>query len=71
MITVQRVGQGETGLGVAFGLPGLVGPVAAGVRGTGLSAQVEPVGMLGMAELELGDLVPQLREGGQVGVGLA
>ncbi len=40
-----------------------VGPVAAGVRGAGLSAEVETVGVVGVAELELGDLVPQLRPG--------
>ena len=35
-----------------------------------LGAEVEAVGVVGVAELELGDLVPQLGQGGQVGLGL-
>ena len=35
-----------------------------------LRAEVEAVGVVGVAELELGDLVPQLGQGGQVGLGL-
>ena len=35
-----------------------------------MGAEVEAVGVLGVAQLELGDLVPQRGERGQVGVGL-
>ena len=41
-----------------------------GVGGTVVGAEVEAVGVVGVAELELGDLVPQLGQGGQVGLGL-
>ena len=70
VVTVQGVGEVQATLGVAFGLPGRVGPLAARVGGTGLSAEVETFGLAGVAELEHCDLVPQLRERGQVGVGL-
>ena len=70
VVVVQGVREVEASFGVAFGLPGGVGPVAAGVGGAVVRAEVEPVGVAGVAELELGDLVPQLRQGGQVGLGL-
>ncbi len=63
VVVVQGVGELQAALGVPFGLPGLVRPVAARVGGTGRGAEVEPVGVVGVAELELGDLVPQLRPG--------
>ena len=60
----------QPALRVPPGLPGPVGPVAARVGGTGRGAEVEPVGVAGVAELELGDLVPQRGQRGQVGLGL-
>ena len=70
VVAVQEVRQLEAALGVPLGLAGLVGPPAAGVAGTGLGTEVEAVGVLGVAELELGDLVPQPRQRGQVDLGL-
>ena len=70
VVVVQGVREVQAALGVPFGLPGLVRPVAARVGGPGRGAEVEAVGVLGMAQLELGDLVTQLRERGQVGLGL-
>ena len=70
VVVVQRVGEVQAAFGVPLGLESLVGPPGGGVGGTGLSAEVEAVGVVGVAELELGDLVPQLGQGGQVGLGL-
>ena len=70
VVAVQRVRELQAALGVAFGLPGLVGPPGGGVGGTVVRAEVEAVGVLGVAQLELGDLVPQRGQRGQVGVGL-
>ena len=56
VVVVQGVRELQAALGVPFGLPGRVGPVAARVGGTGLGAEVEPVGVVGERELELGDL---------------
>ncbi len=68
VVVVQGVGEVQASLRVPFGLPGRVGPVAARVRGAGLSAEVETFGLAGDAELELGDSAPQRTQGGQ-GVG--
>jgi hypothetical protein len=57
VVAVQGVREGEAACGVAFGLPGGVGPAATGVGGAGRGAEVEVVGVLGVAQLELGDLV--------------
>jgi hypothetical protein len=59
VVPVQRVRELQAALRVPLGLSRLVGPVAAGVRGPGLSAEVEAVGVLGDPELELGEPVPQ------------
>ncbi len=70
VVAVQRVGESEAAFGVPLGLESLVGPPGGGVGGTVVAAEVEAVGVVGVAELELGDLVPQLGQGGQVGLGL-
>ena len=49
---------------------GLCWPSRRRCRRRRLGAEVEAVGVVGVAELELGDLVPQLGQGGQVGLGL-
>ena len=70
VVMVEQLRELEATLRVPLGLPSGVGPVAARVRGTRRRAEVEPVGVAGVAELELGDLVPQLRQGGQVRLGV-
>ena len=57
VVVVQGVREPQATLRVASGLPGLVRPVAARVRGPGRGAEIEPVRVAGVAELELGDLV--------------
>ena len=66
MVAVQRVREREAASGVAFGLPGLVGPLAAGVGGAGLAPRSRWSALPGVPELELGDPVPQRGQGGQV-----
>jgi hypothetical protein len=70
VVAVEQLRQLQATSGVALGLPRGVGPVAARVGGAVVRADVEAVGVPGVAQLELGDLVPQLRQGGQVGLGL-
>ena len=55
VVVVQGVGQGEAAFGVAFGLPGCVGPPGGGVGGTGLGAELVDLGAVQDAELEGGD----------------
>ena len=46
VVAVQRVRELEATFGVAFGLPGGVGPPGGGVGGAGLGAEVEVVGLV-------------------------
>ena len=59
VVVVQGVRELQPAFGVAFGLPGLVGPVAARVGGTCGGSEIEAVGLVGDPELELAQLVPQ------------
>jgi hypothetical protein len=59
VVVVQGVREGEAAFGVAFGLPGRVGPPGGAVGGAVIRAEVEVVGLVGDPELELGEPVPQ------------
>ena len=71
VVAVQGVREVQAAFGVAFGLPGGVGPVGCWCRRRRLGRRGRGGRRAGRgAELELGDLVPQRGQGGQVGVGL-
>ncbi len=63
VVVVQGVRELQAALGVPFGLPGRVGPVGCRCRWRRPRAEVEAVGLVGDAELELGDLGAAARPG--------
>jgi dihydrofolate reductase len=70
VVVVQRGGQGEAAFGVAFGLPGLVGPPGGGVGGAGLGAELEHVGPCRMPSSRAATRACSRCNAAEVGVGL-